>query len=104
MPVKLTQQVIDPIQGCLLIELMSEYKNLGTVTDERFGTSKLRGKLLALASDITPAKLKEIGAAKLKVGDIVYFDQYEDTAKYGPDKNLALIKLEEIRGRSDATD
>lgn len=95
---------IQPLQSCLLIKLMSEYKNLGSVTDERFGTSKLRGELLAMAKDITPAKLKEIGAEKLKVGDIVYFDQYEDTAKYGPDKDLALIKLEEIRGRSDAAD
>lgn len=92
---------IEPIQSCLLIETMSEYAKLGKITEERFGTSKLRGKVLAMASDITPAKLKSIGAEQLEVGDIVYFDKFEDTATYGPNKDLCLIKLEEIRGRSN---
>lgn len=97
MPSKLP---IDPVQSRLLVETQSEYAHLGSTTEERFGTSKTRGVVLAIAPDIA----KDCKDLNIKVGDTVYFGKYEDTAPYGPDKNLILIKLEEIGGRSDATE
>lgn len=93
--------LIKPVQGRILVELLGAFKHF-KANEERFGTSKIRGIVLAMASDITPAKLKEIGAEDLKIGYIVYFGKYEDSAPYGPDQNQILIKLEEIGGFSDA--
>ena len=89
--------MIDPVQGRLLIELRGKYKNLDAA-DEKYGNSKTRGLVLAIASDIAE-KCKKL---KIKVGDIVYFGAFEDTARYGSDDKEVLIKLEEIGGRSDA--
>lgn len=88
--------MIDPVQGRLLVELLSKYKNFSP-TEERFNNSKTRGKVLAIAPDIKE-KCKKMN---IKVKDIVYFGSFEDTAPYGSDSNQILIKLEEIGGRSD---
>lgn len=93
--------MIEPAQTRLLVQLKGKYKNLESA-DEKYGNSKTRGIVLAIAPDITPAALKKIGLEKLKVGDLVYFGAFEDTARYGSDDDQILIKLEEIGGRSDA--
>jgi co-chaperonin GroES (HSP10) len=90
--------MITPIQGRLLVKLKGAYDNLKTTTDERFGTSKTRGELIAVAADIEanhPVLWK-----LLKPGSIVYFGKYEDTAPYTVDgeDGYILIKLEEIGG------
>lgn len=90
--------MIDPVQERLLVRTFGEYQNLGTTTEERFGTSKLRGIVEAIAPDIKE-KCKELN---ISVGDMVYFGKYEDGASYGPDQDLILIKLEDIGGRSAA--
>lgn len=92
--------MIQPLQGRVLIELKSAYKNF-EATEERFGTSKTRGVLTAIAPDIEE-QCKEMG---MKIGDMVYFGKYEDTAPYSlDDRDYVLIKLEEIGGRSDDSD
>lgn len=94
--------MIEPVNGRILVELRGKYKNITGAT-QQFGDSKTRGIVRAIAADITPAKLQEIGAAKLKVGDWIYFGAYEDTAKYPVDgKDHILIKLEDVGGREDA--
>lgn len=89
--------MIDPVQGRLLVEILSKYKNFNP-TDERFSNSKTRGIVLAIAPDIA----EQCKKLKIKTGNIVYFGAYEDTARYGADDLQILIKLEEIGGRSDA--
>ena len=90
--------MIDPVQGRLLVELRSAYKHISP-TEERFGTSKTRGIVLAIAPDI----LEKCAELKINVGDFVYFGKYEDTAPYKVEgKDAILLKLEEIGGRSDA--
>lgn len=88
---------IDPVQKCVLVETKGRYENL-EVADERFGTSKMRGTVRAIAADIK----EECKKLNIKVGDTVYFGKYEDMATVGADEDQILIKLEEIRGRSDA--
>lgn len=89
--------MINPIQSRLLIELKGKYENFSP-TEEKFGTSKTRGRVIAIASDISD-KCKEFG---ITVGCMVYFGKYEDTAPYDVDgKEHALIKLEEIGGWED---
>lgn len=96
--------MIQPVQKHLLVELRSAYQHLGHTTEERYGTSKTRGIVRALANDITPDVLKEIGAQELKVGDTVFFGKYEDTAPITiGSEDYILIKLEEIGG-FDAAD
>lgn len=90
--------MITPIQGRLLIELKGRYEHLPSTTKEQFGDSKTRGRLLAMAGDVTKADLTKIGAVDLKVGDMVYFGKFEDTAPYGDNEDLVLIKLEDIGG------
>jgi co-chaperonin GroES (HSP10) len=85
--------MIHPIQGRLLIQLKGKYQNFSP-TEEKFGTSKTRGVVLAIAPDII-AKCQELG---IEDGKMVYFGKYEDTAPYGEKEDLALIKLEEIGG------
>lgn len=88
--------MIDPVQGRLLIELRSAYKHINP-TEERFGTSKTRGIVRAIAPDIA----EKCAEMKIAVDDIVYFGKYEDTAPYTIDgAECVLIKLEEIGGRS----
>lgn len=89
-------QIIDPVQGRLLVQLRGKYKNIESA-DERFGSTKARGIVLAIAPGIAD-DCKEMN---IKVGDMVYFGAYEDTARYGADDDLILIKLEEVGGRSD---
>jgi len=87
--------VITPIQGRVLVELKGAYDNI-TTTEEKFGTSKTRGILRAIASDITEVDRKRCG---LKIDATVYFGKYEDTAPYTFDgKDYALIKLEDVGG------
>jgi co-chaperonin GroES (HSP10) len=89
--------MIHPIQSRLLVELKSKYKHINP-TEEKFGTSKTQGLLKAIAPDIE----KQAAGAGLKVGQVVYFGKYEDTAPYDVDGvDHALIKLEEIGGWSD---
>lgn len=90
--------MIDPVQGRLLIELKSAYKHIDP-TDERFGTSKTRGVVLAIAPDIA----EDCKKLNISVGDWVYFGKYEDTAPYDVEghEKCSLIKLEEIGGRSE---
>lgn len=90
--------MIDPVQGRILIELKSAYKHI-TPTEERFGTSKTRGVVKAIAPDIA----EDCKKMDIKVGDYVYFGKYEDSAPYDVDgTEHILLKLEEIGGRSDA--
>lgn len=91
--------MITPVQGRLLVKLKGQYEHLDT-TEERFGTSKTRGEVLAIAANINK-DCKDLG---IKVGKTIYFGKYEDTAPYGSDSNLILIKLEEIGGVSDGED
>lgn len=91
--------MIEPVQKRLLVELRGKYKNLDAA-DDRFNNSKTRGIVLAIAKDITKEILDDVGLGKLKVGDMVYFGAWEDTARYGADDKQILIKLEEIGGRS----
>lgn len=91
--------MITPIQSRILVKTKGQYANLET-TEERFGTSKTRGEVLAIASDITKDQLKKIGAEDLAVGGMVYFGKYEDTAPYGSDSDQILIKLEDVSGVS----
>lgn len=88
---------IQPLQSHLLVELRGKYKNLDAA-DEKYGNSKTRGVVLAIAPDI----LKQCAVLNINVGDMVYFGAFEDTARYGADDRHVLIKLEEIGGRSDA--
>lgn len=89
--------MIHPIQSRLLIQLKSKYKHIDP-TEEKFGTSKTQGILIAVASDIA----KQAVALGLQEGQAVYFGKYEDTAPYTIDgQEYALIKLEEIGGWSD---
>lgn len=82
------------IQGRLLVELKGAYDNF-EATLEKFGTSKTRGTVHSIASDIE-VKCKELGIVDKSM---VYFGKYEDTAPYIIDgKDYALIKLEEIGG------
>lgn len=95
----MSKQLIDPLQKHLLVELRSAYKHLGHTTEERYGTSKTRGIVIAIAPDIA----EECKGMGIKVNDMVYFGKYEDTAPYQFDSSeFILIKLEEVGGRSDA--
>lgn len=86
--------MITPIQRALLIELKGKYENFSP-TEEKFGTSKTRGRVVAIANDVAE-KCKTLG---ITVGCMVYFGKYEDTAPYDIDgKEHALIELKEIRG------
>lgn len=90
--------MIDPVQSRLLIELKGKYEHLSSTTDEQFGNSKTRGVVLAIAPDVKT----RCERVNIKVGDMVYFGKFEDTAPYGDNEDLVLIKLEEIGGREDA--
>lgn len=90
--------MIKAIQSRILVELKGLYDNIQT-TEERFGTSKMRGVVLDIADDIKD------DCAKLEISDgtLVFFGKYEDTGKFpyeidGVEKELTLIKLEEIGG------
>ena len=86
--------MINPVQGRLLIELKGKYENFNP-TEEKFGTSKTRGIVIAIAPDVQD-KCNELG---ITVNCMVYFGKYEDTAPYDVNgKEHALIKLEEIGG------
>ena len=88
---------IHPIQGRLLVELRSAYKNF-SATEERFGTSKTQGVVRGIAADIA----KECEDLGVKVGSMVYFGKYEDSAPYKINNvDHTLIKLEEISGYSE---
>lgn len=89
--------MIDPVQGRLLVEILSKYKHV-TAAKEQFSDSKTRGIVLAIAPDIKE-KCKKMN---IETGTVVYFGAYEDTARYGADDIQILIKLEEIGGRSNA--
>lgn len=92
--------MITPIQGRVLVRLKSQYQHLRDTSDEQFGNSKTRGEVLALAEDV-----KIICKRKgVEVGKTVYFGKYEDTAPYGNDQDLILIKLEDVGGVSDGED
>jgi len=72
-------------------------------SEERFGTSKMRGVVLDIAPDIA----EDCKKLKIDVGDLVFFGKYEDTGKFpyeldGKETELALIKLEEIGGVENA--
>jgi co-chaperonin GroES (HSP10) len=97
--VRRSEPMITPIQHRILVKTKGQYANLET-TEERFGTSKTRGEVLAIADDITQKQLADIGAADLKVGCMIYFGKYEDTAPYGADSDQILIKLEDVSGVS----
>lgn len=82
------------IQGRLLVELRGAYNNI-TTTEERFGTSKIRGVVKSIAADIQD-KCQSFGISE---GSTVYFGKYEDTASFAVDgKDYAFIKLEEMGG------
>lgn len=86
--------MITPIQRALLIELKGKYENFSP-TEEKFGTSKTRGIVRAIAADVAE-KCKAMG---ITVGCMVYFGKYEDTAPIDVEgKEYALIPLKEIRG------
>lgn len=90
--------MIDPVQKHLLVELKGAYKHINP-TEEKWGTSKTRGVVKAIAADIS----KECKDLNIAVGDVVYFGKYEDSAPYKVDgQDHILIKLEEIGGREDA--
>lgn len=88
--------MITPVQSRLLIKTKGAYANLKTVTEEKFGTSKTRGEVIAIPKG-DAAYCKELG---IKVGSTVYFGKYEDTAPYQIDgeDGYILIKIEEIGG------
>lgn len=86
--------MIIPIQRALLIELKGKYENFSP-NEEKFGTSKTRGRVVAIARDVAD----KCAALGITVGCMVYFGKYEDTAPYDIDgKEHALIELKEIRG------
>lgn len=88
---------IQAIQTRLLIELKGAYTHINT-TEEKFGTSKTRGIVRDIASDITD-QCKDLS---IKIGTTVFFGKYEDTAPYTVDGvDYALIKLEEVGGVSN---
>lgn len=90
--------MIQAVQSRLLIELKGAYDNLST-TEERFGTSKIRGYVRSIASDIE-ADCKKLS---IKEGTMVYFGKFEDSSKFEKDgQEYALIKLEEIGGVENA--
>lgn len=89
--------MITPIQGRVLVKLKGQYEHL-EATEERFGTSKTRGEVLAVAADIAD------NGVGVKTGKTVYFGKYEDTAPYGTNQDIILIKLEDIGGVSDGED
>jgi hypothetical protein len=82
--------VITPIQGRVLVELKGEYENI-EASEDRFGSPKTRGRVLAVADDVD-------SSTGIEVGKMVYFGKYEDSAslKLPSGKPGALIKLEEI--------
>lgn len=98
--------MITPIQGRVLVKLKGAYENLDT-TDERFGTSKTRGEVAALPINTKHEGIDWQGHCSelgIEIGSTVYFGKYEDTAPYGNDQDLVLIKLEDIGGVSDGSD
>lgn len=89
--------MITPINGRLLIELKGKYENF-EATEERFGTSKTRGILRGIAKNIE----KETTEAGLKVGQVVFFGKYEDSAPLDVDeKDHILLKYEDLGGFED---
>lgn len=94
--------MIHPIQSRLLIELRGNYKNF-SATEERFGTSKTQGVVVAMSHAVKNKIAKDPDLKGLNEGSTVYFGKYEDTAPYTIDgKDYALIELKEIGGWSDA--
>lgn len=94
-----SKDMIDPVNSRVLIALRSKFKHLRKPTEERFGTSKTRGIVIAIAPDIA----KDCKEKNINVGNWVYFGKYEDTAPYMIDgEEHVLLKLEDIAGRGDA--
>lgn len=86
--------MIKAIRGRLFIELKGKFENFEE-NEERFGDSKMRGRVLDIAPDIA-AEAKKDG---VEVGSMVYFGKYEDTGRFDINgKWHVLIKLEEIGG------
>jgi co-chaperonin GroES (HSP10) len=86
--------MITPIQGCLFIELLGQYNNISS-SQEKYGNSKSRGKVIDIALNVVSDAL-ELG---IKKRSTVYFNQYEDQSAFKRDgKDFAFIKLEDIRG------
>ena len=82
--------MITPINQRVLIKLKGAYDAFET-TEERFGTSKTRGEIIAIAP--------ELKDKPVKVGQTAYFGKYEDTAPYDIDgEDYILIKYEDIGG------
>lgn len=82
--------MIKPINQRVLIKLKGQYDGLD-LSEERFGTSKTRGEVIAIAP--------ELEDEPIKVGQIAYFGKYEDTAPYDIDgSDYILIKYEDIGG------
>jgi co-chaperonin GroES (HSP10) len=98
--------MIKPINGCLFLELKGQYNNI-QASSEKYGNTKNRGIVIDIANDIRVSKLRGVPLlpAGLKVGSIVYFNQYEDQSAFKRDgKDYAFIKFEDIRGVEDATE
>jgi co-chaperonin GroES (HSP10) len=92
--------MIKAIQTRILVELKGLYDNIST-TEEKFGTSKMRGVVLDIAEDVKDECAKPEN--DVRIGSTVFFGKYEDTGKFpyelnGKEVELALIKLEEIGG------
>lgn len=88
--------MITPVQATLLVELRGKYKNF-QATEERFGTTKNRGIVRAIAEDIKD----KCDKLHISVGDMVYFAKYEDSTPCDIDgKEGTLIALKEIKGVS----
>lgn len=83
--------MITPINQRVLVKLMGQFENFD-VTEERFGTSKTRGEVIAIAD--------ELADEPIKVGQIAYFGKYEDGARYPSEdgEDYILIKYEDIGG------
>lgn len=89
--------MIQPVNANILVKLKGRYKHLETETEEKFGSSKTRGIVVALPKDNFDLGWCEENGVKL--GSMIYFGKYEDTAPYPIDgEDHILIKIEDVKG------